>query len=320
MPVLERLEEIDFAGTILMLGAMVSGVFAINFGGVIYAWNSGRIIGLFCCSGVLFILFGIQQGLTIFTTVERRIFAVQFLKRRTMILMFIATACGSSAIFVPIYFIPLYFQFVRNSSAIEAGVHLLPFVCILVFFCIANGGIMSATGWYFPWFLGGGIFTVIGMSLLYTVTESSSDTTVYGYSVLAAVGSGSFVQAGFSVAQAKVGAALIPEAIGFVTLAQLLGATVSLAIGDSVFLNEANNNIAAILPTTSRSDINGAISGASTTLLSSLDPETRANVIHGIVTAMSKVYILGITAGAAVTVAALAMRREKMFMKVGAAA
>jgi hypothetical protein len=33
----------------------------MSFGGVTYPWDSGRIIGLFVCSGVLFILLGIQQ-------------------------------------------------------------------------------------------------------------------------------------------------------------------------------------------------------------------------------------------------------------------
>ncbi|KAL8684593.1 MAG: hypothetical protein Q9224_006249, partial [Gallowayella concinna] len=70
----KRLVELDYVGTILIIGAYVSGVMAINFGGSTYPWNSGRIIGLFVTSGVLFILFGTQQGLTVFTTTERRIF------------------------------------------------------------------------------------------------------------------------------------------------------------------------------------------------------------------------------------------------------
>lgn len=316
---MKKLAEIDFVGTILMLGAMVSGVMAINFGGTTYAWDSGRIIGLFVCSGVLFIIFGVQQSLTLFTTSQRRIFPVEFLKRRTMILMFVSTACGSTAIFTPIYFIPLYFQFVRNASAISAGVHLLPYVIVLVIFCVANGGVMSSTGWYFPWFVVGGVFTIIGSALLYTVDEHSSEASVYGYSVLAAIGGGSFVQAGFSVAQAKVGTVKIPEAIGFVTLAQLLGGTLSLAIADAVFLNEATSSIQDILPNVPRGEIVGAVSGVGSQLFKTLDPTTRESVIHEVVQAMSKAYILGITAGAVVLVASLAMRREKLFLKAGAA-
>ena len=298
---------------------MVAGVFAIDFGGVIYPWKSGRIIGLFCTSGILFILFGFQQAYCILTTKERRIFAVEFLRSRTMILMFIATACGSSAIFIPIYFIPLFFQFTRDASAISAGVHLLPYVVVLVIFCVANGGIMSATGWYFPWFFVGGVFTIIGQSLMYTLNAESSESRAYGYSVLAAIGGGAFVQAGFSVAQAKVGKVKIPEAIGFITLGQLLGATVSLAIADAVFLNQASAGIQKILPDTPHTEIIATISGSGSSLFKTLDPATRAHVIDATVSSMSKVYILGITAGAIVFVASILMRREKLFMTAGAA-
>lgn len=75
-----RARELDFLGTILLVGSFCSGVMAVSFGGVMYQWKSGSIIGLSCCSGVLFILFGVQQAYSIFTTPARRIFPVEFIK------------------------------------------------------------------------------------------------------------------------------------------------------------------------------------------------------------------------------------------------
>ncbi|KAK4691486.1 MFS transporter, DHA2 family, glioxin efflux transporter, partial [Lecanoromycetidae sp. Uapishka_2] len=320
VPLKKRFAEIDCLGAIVIIGAFVSGVMAINFGGVVYAWNSGRIIGLFVTSGVLFILFGLQQTFTVLTNKERRIFPIEFLKSRTMLLLFASMSCAASATFIPIYFIPLFFQFVKNSSALGAGVHLLPLICVMVFTCIANGAIMSATGYYSPWFLAGGIFTVIGEALLYTISTSTSAESVYGYSVLAGIGAGAFIQASFSVAQAKVGAQLIPVAIGFITCAQVAGGTIALAIANAVFLNGATNRIAAVLPTAPRADIRAAVAGAGSAFIKNLDEKTRADVLNAIVQAMSRVWILGITAGALVTILSLLMRREKLFMKPGAAA
>lgn len=311
----KRFAEIDYIGAILICSAFVSGVMAINFGGVVYAWNSGRIIGLFVTSGVLFILFGFQQTFTVATTKDRRIFPIEFLKSRTMLLLFAATACASTATFIPIYFIPLFFQFVKNASALGAGVHLLPFVCVLVVTCIANGGIMSSTGYYSPWFLFGGICTLIGEALLFTIGVSTSTPSVHGYSVLAGIGAGAFVQASFSVAQAKVGKEHIPVAIGFITCAQVGGGTIALAIANTVFLNGASNSIAKILPTVPVMEIQAAIAGAGSTFIKSLSQTQQADVLKAIVDAMSKVWILGMTAGALVIVLSLLMRREKLFMK-----
>ena len=47
----------------------------------------------------------------------------------------------------------MFFQFVRNDSALDAGVRLLPFVIFLVVVCVANGAIMSITGYYFREFI-----------------------------------------------------------------------------------------------------------------------------------------------------------------------
>ena len=318
VPIKNRLSEIDYAGTVLITGALVSGVMAINFGGSVYAWDSGRIIGLFVCSGVLFILFGFQQGLRFLTTKERRIFPVEFLRQKIMLILFAETASASAATFLPIYFIPLFFQFVHSDSALEAGVRLLPFVVFLIVFCVANGAIMSSTGYYFPWYVIGGAFSIIGGALMYTVDINSKTANIYGYSILSAVGSGAFCQASFSVAQVKVEPRLIPLAIGFITTAQITGFTISLAIANSVFLNHSESSIRQVLPNVPSSDIQAAISGAGGAFLKSLDVATKQKVLVALVDSMSRVYILVITAGALALVLAMLMKPgEKLFMKPG---
>lgn len=304
-----------------MIGAFVSGVMAISFGGNVYQWNSGRIIGLFVCSGLLFILFGTQQTFAILTTGERRIFPIQFVKSKIMLILFAETSAASTACFIPIYFIPLLFQFVRSDSALEAGVRLMPYLIFLVVLCVANGAIMSATGYYFPWYIGSGIFTVIGAALMYTVDEHSSTGSIYGYSILLGIGSGGFVQASFSVAQAKAEPHMIPIAIGFITAAQLGGAAIALAIANSVFLNESSTAIAALLPNVPTAQIQAAISGAGSDLLKNLTAEMREKVSHAIIHAMSKVYIMDLVAGILAILLALLMKPgEKLFTKGAVAA
>jgi hypothetical protein len=50
------------------------------------------------------------------------------------------TAAGGTAVFIPIYMIPIFFQFTRNDTALEAGVRLLPFILLMIFAVISNGG------------------------------------------------------------------------------------------------------------------------------------------------------------------------------------
>jgi len=104
-------------------------------------------------------------------------------------------------------------------------------------------------------------------------------------------------------------------AIGFITCAQVGGGTIALAIANTVFLNGASNSIAKILPTVPVVEIQAAIAGAGSTFIKSLSKTQQADVLKAIVDAMSKVWILGMTAGALVIVLSLLMRREKLFMK-----
>lgn len=315
---LGRARELDYVGATLLTGAFVSGIMAVSFGGVMFPWNSGRIIGLFVCSGVLFFLLGIQQTYTIFTTVERRILPVEFFKMPTILTLFAATSAGGTALFVPVYMAPLFFQFTRGDSALQSGVRLLPFIFIMIAAIIANGAILSKHGMYMPWYLAGGIFIVIGAALMYTVDLSTSVSHIYGYTVLIGFGVGMFSQTSFAVTQALVKPQMIPAAIGFMSCAQITGITMSLAIANAVFLNKSEEGIKAILPNIPTAEIEQTIAGAGSTLLQSLSPSVKEQVLEVIVDAQNNAYILVMTAGALVTLLSLTMKREKLFMEASA--
>ncbi|KAK4673967.1 LOW QUALITY PROTEIN: hypothetical protein QC763_0019460 [Podospora pseudopauciseta] len=317
VPYKQRIAEMDYVGTVMLMGGLTSFVLAINWGGVTYPWNSGQIIGLFVTSGVLFILLGIQQVWTIFTTLSRRIIPVQFFRSRTVLILFSVTAASGASAFVPIYFVPLFFQFTRNDGPLQAGVRLLPLIVVMVVTIIANGALMAKFGYYMPWYTFGGLFAVVGSALMYTVTQDTSESAIYGYTVLIALGVGMFLQASFSVAQAVVEPENIPPAVGFITLAQFLGITMALAIANSVFLNESENGIAAILPDVSRSEIQAAIEGTTATFVKNLSPEVQKQVLGAIVSAIGKTYVLVIAAGSLVTVLSLFMKRQKLFTTAG---
>jgi len=312
VPYKKRLSGLDYLGTLLMVGACVAGVMAISFGGIIYAWNSGQTISCFVVSGVLFIVFGLQQSFCVLSTEESRIFPCQFLKHKILIILFMQMSAAVTVFFVPIYFIPLFFQFARNDSAIEAGVRLLPLVCLLVFAVILNGALMSKYGYYMPWYLAGSCLALIGSALMYTVKLDTSTSKIYGYTVLLGIGGGMYAQAGFAIAQVKVQPHEIPSAIGFISLAQIGGATIALAIANSVFLNQATNGILAIVPHAPRSVVQSAVSGVGSTFFQSLDPNVKTAVLEAVTHAISRNYILSMTGAALSIVLAVFMSREKV--------
>jgi hypothetical protein len=155
---------------------------------------------------------------------------------------------------------------------------------------------------------------VIGGALMYTVGLHTSVAHVYGYTILIGVGVGFFAQASFSVAQATVAPELVPSAVGFISLAQITGITLALAIANAVFFNESVRSLKTILPGVDPERIKDTISGTQSEFFQSLVPGVREQVLEAIVDALSKSYILVMTAGALVAVLSLLMKREKLFL------
>ena len=139
---------------------------SISFGGALYPWNSGQIIALFVLGGVIWIAFFAVQKISLFTTDRDRMFPVHFLKNKEALLLFLLMGTGAAAAFIPIYYIPIYFQFTRNDSALDSAVRLLPFIFVLSGFILANGALMSKFGYYKPWYLVGSALGLVGSALL----------------------------------------------------------------------------------------------------------------------------------------------------------
>jgi uncharacterized membrane protein (DUF485 family) len=317
----DKLRDLDWVGTILNAVVYVTFVLALTFGGATWRWGAGGTIGLFVAFGVSLIVFSVQQTFSIFTTPENRIFPVDLLRKPVMILLYVLTACSSTGLSLSIYYIPVYFQFAHGENGMTSAVRLLPFIVLFVLFVMLNSIIMPRTGWYLPWFIFSGIFITIGASLMYALVDSqTSNSAIYGYSVLLALGVGSACQAAYSIATAKVDAHRTSDAVGFINSAQIGSITIALAISGTLFQNIAYQNIqdATAGLGFSPADIEAAIAGAKSVIFSDTTAEVRAAVVEGIVNAIRDVYIMAIAAGGLGTVAAFLLPRERLYMEMTA--
>jgi hypothetical protein len=313
---LERTVESDIIGTVLLTGAYLATLMAIQFGGVIYMWNNGCIIALFVVGGFLLAAFYIQQYLSVGTTPSRRAFPLEFFRRKYLSIIFLLESCASSLLFIPVYFIPLYFQFVRQDSAIMAGVRLIPLIVFMIVAIVLNGIVVTVNGRYKPWFVVGSLLGLIGSALLYTVDISTTSAKIYGYSILIGAGSGCFLQLPFSVAQSLVPPAAIPKAIGFITFAQLSAPSFVLAIINAVFLNEAAGEITRNVAGIARKSVISILSGVGSEYFNQLDILSQRIVLNAIVKGLSKRYIVAIVSGGLAFLLSLFLSSGKMYENI----
>lgn len=303
------MKAVDWVGNTLVIGAYVSGLMAISFGGTVYEWNSAQEIALFCVSGILFIALGVHQA---WSDPQNRMFPVHFLKHKGLLIQFLVGASAGTSSFVTIYFIPLYFQFVQHSSSLLAGVRLLPFIRSLAAFTMLNGHLMARSGYSMPWYVTGSALVIAANSMLYNIDLSTSNGFIYGAMVLNGIGTGMFLNAPFAVAQWLAAPKEISSAVGFIMCARGGGLTIALSIPDAIFLNSAENRIQDMLPNLDKTQVQSLTSGAGSHILETLSATQQQGVLEAIVFAISRVFITSIASGCFCLCLSLLMNRKKI--------
>ena len=301
------------AGSVLLAGAYICLILAIADGGIVYVWSSAQIIVFFAVSGVIWAAFAIQQALAILTTKENRLVPIGVFRSWETQNLFTQIVAAVTVVYVPLYFIPLYFQFVRGDTALHAAVRLLPFLFTNAFGMLVNRSLMHRMGYYMPWYLFGGILSIAGGLLLtFTVGVNTSPSVIYGYSVLCGLGSGLFMQASFAVVQMKVPLPAIGLAIDFLGYGQTVGITLALAISHTIFVNQATDRIARVLPSVPGDTVQQAITGVNSSFFNTLAAAHRARILDAIVQSINRVYSMVVAAGLVVVVLALLMKKERI--------
>ncbi|KAE8210453.1 hypothetical protein CF319_g4558 [Tilletia indica] len=239
---LQRLARIDWLGTVLALCSIICLLLVCQWGGITYAWNDSRIIGLiigFFVIGAAFWGDQIYQG-------ERATIPLRILKNRTVGFGSVVNFCVAAAYFSLLYFVPIYFQAVQGSSAIRSGVQTLPFIVAVIFSVSLTGMMVNMFGLYIPYLIAGTALLSIGSGTLYLLRPDSSQATWVGLQFLAGLGPGMSWMLPFIAASS----ALAPEDIelgsAIVIFFQTLGGTIFVSVAQSVFQNKFLNNLLAL--------------------------------------------------------------------------
>lgn len=293
----QKLLKLDWLGLLIWTGWSISFFMALIFGGTIYAWDSYSEIILWVFVGVLTIAFVLAHKMHPFVPVEDRLYPGHMLRNWKLGILQVAIFSAPAAVYIPIYYIPLFFQFAKGESPVGAAVKLLPFVLIIAAVSILNGFFMSKLGYYMPWFLGGSMLAVVGGALMFTVDTKTSTSAIYGYTAILGVGGGSFVMSAFGCVSAVVDASDVFNAIGVLSLGQCLGITFFPAISGCIFQNLGASYIEPYLPSDFSGSATAILAGSSSPEFRSFSEGLQAQVAQAIVSAMSYLYTMTIVAG-----------------------
>lgn len=176
---LQKMWKFDPIGNALLVPGLVCLVLALQWGGTMYSWSSGRIIGLLVAGSVLFVLFiGTQIWLQEDATIPPRIFCQRSIAAGAVVGLGIG-----AALVIPTFYLAIWFQAIKNVSALSAGIRLLPYFLGTVFFVIGSGILISKIGYYTPLLIIGAAILVVGAGLLTTLRVDTTTGQWVGYQV-----------------------------------------------------------------------------------------------------------------------------------------
>ncbi|KAJ2839613.1 hypothetical protein FBU31_000668, partial [Coemansia sp. 'formosensis'] len=186
----EKLWCVNFIGMVVLVTGIVMALLALSFGSKDYAWSSPMVLCL--------PIFGIAIVGT-FVVIEWKIPAepimpLRLFKNRNVGLMLVMQLFVGTVIFGPTFYVPMYFSVIHNSSAISAGLHLLPYILPISIFSTISGFVVAKTGRYRELLWVGGSITTVGTGLFVLLDESTSTGKSIGLTIVGGTGMGLLLQ------------------------------------------------------------------------------------------------------------------------------
>ncbi|KAF9902664.1 hypothetical protein EC991_004721 [Linnemannia zychae] len=239
----EKLARIDFYGVISLIIGLVLLLLPLNWGGNEYEWSDPLIIGLLCGGVVVLVIFCfIEAKVAVEPIIPFRLF-----KNRTNSAVFATSLFVGMGFFGIMFFMPLYFQIVRQQSATSAGLEMLPLIVGLLIASISSGFMVSKWGQYRPFIWIGLALSTVGTGLLTLLKEDSPHGMIIGFLFINGCGLGFSMQTIMLAIQSSVATSDIAVATANATFFRTVGSVFGVAISGTVFNNAVKKNLAPLI-------------------------------------------------------------------------
>ncbi|KGO75557.1 Major facilitator superfamily domain, general substrate transporter [Penicillium italicum] len=286
VPWAEKLLQLDIFGTTLLVSGVVCLILALQWGGQTYAWSSRRVVACLVLMTVLIVSFiAVQVFLPKTATVPMRIFS-----QRSIISGFWQTLCVGSGNYIFVYFLPIWFQSIKGSSAAESGIRLLPMMLSLVVGSISGGIVNSKIGYYTPLATIGSCIMSGGAGLLTTFQVDTGEEKWIGYQIVYGLGLGLCFQVPNLAAQTVLPKPDVPSGLALMLFGQLIGAAVFVSVGENILANQLVKRISGLSGFNSHFVTSGGVTG----LLNAIPEDLHGTVLHSYNEALRKVFQVGL--------------------------
>ncbi|KAL4750022.1 hypothetical protein BDW72DRAFT_176708 [Aspergillus terricola var. indicus] len=241
---IEKMLQMDIAGAGLMMALIISYILALQYGGQTHPWKSSEVIGLlvgFVLISVAFVFWEMYQKER--AMIVPRLFLKRYVWVGALYMFFFA-----GAYFITLYYLPIYFQSVFNTSPIGSGVRMLALIIPLTIAAIVQGMALVKIGIVPLFWVIGGTLGTVGAGLFYTMDVDTSTGKWIGFQIIVGFTVGWTFQVSLSNGQVHASPEDMSQVTAIINFFVTVGGAIFLSAAQSAFNNQLLKELAATLP------------------------------------------------------------------------
>ncbi|WP_298321825.1 MDR family MFS transporter [Haloactinopolyspora sp.] len=312
LPVLTADTPIDWKGALLIPGGISVLLVWVSLAGGDFAWVSWPSAAF---------VFGALALIVAAVVVERRVpdpvVPPRLMRQPTMVYAIVASVAVGTAMFGSSVFLGQYFQIARGHSPTEAGLLMLPMIAGLMLATTITGQLVTRTGKWKRFLVGGTFFVVAGLAMLGTIDHATPLWRVGIFMAVMGIGVGSTMQNLILAVQNGLDYRDLGAGTSTVTFFRTLGGAAGVSVLGAVVAARVSALIAEGLAGTPGAS-EATQSGGSTSLdVASMPPQVRTVVEHAYGDATALVFLISAALAVIGFVAVLFMRETSLRTTIG---
>ncbi|KAG9605530.1 MFS general substrate transporter, partial [Aureobasidium melanogenum] len=282
-----KLAQLDPLGFILIAPSVICLLFAIEWGGSKYSWNSAQVIALFVVFGTLLLAFIASQA----WQGDKATLPPRVLRQRSIISASFASVGIGPVLVIYAFYLPIWFQVIQGKSPQKSGLSLLPLFLSNVLAVMMSGIATSIVGYYSPFLIvGSGIF-IVGSALLTTWSVNTSAGIWIGYQIIAGAGLGSVLQGPNIAAQTVLPNRDVAIGLSFLQFINFFAGSTFITVSQTLLENGLISGLKDILPDLDPSTISG---GGASAIRDMVSPDQLPIVLKVYNNSIRSVWYLGL--------------------------
>ncbi|OCK84984.1 MFS general substrate transporter [Lepidopterella palustris CBS 459.81] len=239
-----KIGQIDYLGMFCQIASVIFLLIPISGAGSSFAWNSAKAIAFLAIGVLFFIAFLIVEGFY----AKIPIVPLHLFKNRSLSLLFFSTFCTGAYYFSAVYYLPAFFQSVRNETPLASSLLLLALILTQVVTILVAGFVLTRYGRYNPLLWTGYAIYLIGAGLQTRFEASTSQVYIIGILIVEGFGMGWTLQTSLVAIQAIATHEDRAVATGVRNSARFIGGSFGLAICSNILGNPLHHSTVATAP------------------------------------------------------------------------